>query len=71
MILLYFFLIYVDDIIITSSSTSAISKLIADLNAKFAITNLDPMHYFLSFEAHWKTDGLYHSHQRYINDLLN
>jgi hypothetical protein len=63
-------LIYVDDIIITSSHKNAISQLIPDLQKSFAIKDLDPLHFFLGIGAHWTKDGLHLSQQRYIHDLL-
>jgi len=55
-----FVLIYVDDIIITSSHTGAISRL----------KDLGPLHFFLGVEATWSSDGLHLSQQRYILDVL-
>jgi hypothetical protein len=46
-----FVLIYVDDIIITSSHPAAISKLISDLHSSFALKDLGPLHFFLGVEA--------------------
>jgi hypothetical protein len=65
-----FVLIYVDDIIITSSHTGAISRLIQDLNLSFALKELGPLHFFLGVEATWSSDGLHLSQQRYILDIL-
>jgi len=65
-----FELIYVDDIIITSSHTGAISRLIHDLNSSFALKDLGPLHFFLGVEATWSSDGLHLSQQRYILDIL-
>jgi histone deacetylase 1/2 len=42
-----FVLIYVDDTIVTISSDQAISTLLKDLNANFAIENLGELHFFL------------------------
>jgi len=42
-----FVLIYVDDIIITSSHKGAISTLIHDLNFSFALKDLGSLHFFL------------------------
>jgi hypothetical protein len=42
-----FLLIYVDDIIVTSSSDHAIVALLRDLNDDFAIKDLGSLHYFL------------------------
>jgi hypothetical protein len=65
-----FVLIYVDDIIITSSNTGAISQLISDLHSSFALKDLGPLHFFLGVEATWQSDGLHLSQQRYIHDIL-
>jgi hypothetical protein len=53
-----FLLVYVDDIIVTSSSPSAIDALLTDLKSKFAITNLGSLHYFLGIEVKWTCDVL-------------
>ena len=42
-----FVLIYVDDIIVTSSSNEAVSGLLKDLSAEFALKDLGDLHYFL------------------------
>ena len=42
-----FVLIYVDDIIVTSSSDEAITTLLKDLSAEFALKDLGDQHYFL------------------------
>jgi hypothetical protein len=46
-----FILIYVDDIIVTSSSNATISGLFKDLHANFAIKDSDELHYFLGIEV--------------------
>jgi len=68
--IIIFVLIYVDDIIINSSNTAAISQLISVLHFSFALKDLGPLHYFLGVEATWHEDGLYLSQQRYIHDIL-
>jgi hypothetical protein len=65
-----FFLIYVDDILITSSRPHGTDTLIQSLRAEFAIKDLDPLHYFLGMEATSTSDGLILSQQHYILDLL-
>jgi hypothetical protein len=68
--IIIFVLIYVDDIIITSSNIAAISQLISDLHSSFALKDLGPLHFFLGVEATWQSDGLHLSQQRYIHDIL-
>ena len=46
-----FVLIYVDDIIVTSSSDEAITGLLKDLSANFALKDLGDLHYFLGIEV--------------------
>lgn len=43
-------LVYVDDIIITSSSSRAADCLIRQLQDEFAVKDLGPLHYFLGVE---------------------
>uniref|UniRef100_A0A2N9GL63 Reverse transcriptase Ty1/copia-type domain-containing protein n=1 Tax=Fagus sylvatica TaxID=28930 RepID=A0A2N9GL63_FAGSY len=65
-----FILIYVDDIIITSSNSSAIDKLLSSLQTDFAVKDLGSLHYFLGIEVIRNTAGILLSQKRYILDLL-
>jgi hypothetical protein len=65
-----FLLVYVDDIIVTSSSPAAIDALLADLKADFAIIDLGPLHYFLGIEVKWTYDGILLSQEKYATDIL-
>jgi hypothetical protein len=65
-----FMLIYVDDIIVASSSPLAVNALLCDLNADFALKDLGPLHFFLGIEVKRTTDGLTLSQERYAIDLL-
>jgi hypothetical protein len=42
-----FLLVYVNDIIVASSSASAVSDLLSALQNDFALKDLGPLHYFL------------------------
>jgi hypothetical protein len=53
-----FILVYVDDIIVVSSSSSAIDVLLQDLNTNFALKDLGPLHYFLGIKVKCTTTGL-------------
>jgi histone deacetylase 1/2 len=63
-------LVYVDDIIVTSSSHQAISTLVHDLNANFAIKDLGDLHFFLGIEVKKIQDGLVLTQEKYASDLL-
>ena len=54
-----FVLIYVDDIIVTSSSDEAITGLLKDLSADFALKDLGDLHFFLGIEVKRNRDGLH------------
>ena len=66
-----FFLIYVDDIIITGSSPSTISMLIHFLKIDFAIKELGDLNFFLGVEVIKNTSSILLSQKRYIVDLLH
>jgi hypothetical protein len=61
-----FVLIYVDDIIATSSSDRVISVLLKDLNGNFAIKYLGELHLFDVKRTH---DGLLLPQEKYANYL--
>jgi hypothetical protein len=65
-----FILIYVDDIIITTSTSSAIDDLLQQLCIEFAIKDLGPINFFLVVEVIPLQSGLLLSQKRYIIDLL-
>ncbi|GJR88047.1 ribonuclease H-like domain-containing protein [Tanacetum coccineum] len=46
-----YLLLYVDDIILTASSTSLLQRIISLLHAEFAMTDLGPLNYFLGISA--------------------
>lgn len=66
-----YILIYVDDIIITSSSNDAISVLLQELNENFAIKYLGDLHYFLGIEVKRSSSGLLLTQEKYASDLLS
>jgi histone deacetylase 1/2 len=64
-------LIYVDDIIVTSSSDKAIAALLKDLNDDFAIKDLGELHFFLGLEVKKTESGLLLTQEKYARDLLD
>jgi hypothetical protein len=65
-----YFLIYVDDIIIISSSPAATDRLLGQLWDDFAVKDLEPLSYFLGIEVRHHPDGLTLTQRKYIHDLL-
>jgi hypothetical protein len=64
-----YFLIYVDDIIVTSSS-DPITALLQDLTGNFAIKDLGALHYFLGIEVKSLHDGLILTQGKYCVESL-
>jgi histone deacetylase 1/2 len=65
-----FMLIYVDDIVVASSSEKAVAALLHDLGLDFALKDLGGLHYFLGIEVKKVHDGIILSQEKYANDLL-
>jgi hypothetical protein len=65
-----FLLVYVGDIIVTSSSPAAIDALPADLKTDFALKDLGDLHYFLGIEVKHLSDGILLSEKKYAADIL-
>ena len=68
--IIIFILIYVDDIIVTSSSDSAISALLHDLSNNFALKDLGELNFFLGIEVKKTSNGLILTQEKYAADLL-
>jgi hypothetical protein len=65
-----FVLVYVDDIIVASSSEQATKAFLQDLHDEFALKDLGELHYFLGIEVTKAKDGLILSQEKYASDLL-
>lgn len=63
-------LIYVDDIIVASSSQEAVEALLNDLKLDFALKDLGDLHYFLGIEVKKVRDGIILSQNKYTADIL-
>ncbi|KAL3819930.1 hypothetical protein ACJIZ3_005835 [Penstemon smallii] len=68
--IIIFILIYVDDILITGSSSDTITRMIDCLKTTFAIKDLGSLNFFLGVEALRCPDGIYLTQRNYIVDLL-
>jgi hypothetical protein len=65
-----YLLVYVDDIIVTSSCLAAIDALLSDLKAEFPLKDLGHLHYFLGIEVNRLSDGILLTRTKYASDIL-
>jgi histone deacetylase 1/2 len=65
-----FVLVYVDDIIVASSSPEATNALLKDLEREFALKDLGDLHYFLGIEVKRSKEGLVMSQEWYAADVV-
>ena len=54
-----YLLLYVDDIVLTASSTPLLRRVIAALQQEFAMKDLGPLHYFLGLTVSRQDDGFF------------
>jgi histone deacetylase 1/2 len=66
-----FVLVYVDDIIVASSSPHATVALLRDLEKDFALKDLGDLHYFLGIEVKRTRDETELCQKRYATELLH
>ena len=64
-------LIYVHDIIVTSSSSEADATLLQDLKKEFALKDLGELNYFLGIEVTRGEHGLVLSQEKYAREILS
>ncbi|XP_071680282.1 uncharacterized protein [Lolium perenne] len=69
--IIMFVLVYVDDIIVTSSSNKAVNALLPDLSSAFALKDLGDLHFFLGIEVKKINQGIILTQEKYASDLLN
>jgi hypothetical protein len=65
-----YLLLYVDDIILTASSTELLRRSIFALQREFAVKDLGPLHHFLSITVERRPDGLFLYQCTYTLDIL-
>ena len=62
--------LYVDDLILTGSSSSMIQSVQQKLMEQFDMTNLGLLHYFLGLQVHQSSDGIFIYQEKYALDQL-
>jgi hypothetical protein len=65
-----YLLLYVDDIILTASSTGLLRRTISTLQREFAMKDLGPLHHFLSITVKHHPGGLFLHQRTYTLDIL-
>lgn len=65
-----YILLYVDDIILTTSSHSLRDTIIAALRSEFSMTDLGPLNYFLGMSATRHSGGLFLHQSKYAEDII-
>jgi hypothetical protein len=65
-----FILVYVDDIIVASSSQGVTTQLLHKLGQEFALKDLGKLHYFLGIEVNEIANGITLTQSEYASDLL-
>ena len=66
-----YLLLYVDDIVLTTSSTGLLRWIISALQREFAMKDLGELHYFLGMHVQRSGDGLLLSQRQYMLDILD
>ncbi|GJT28364.1 ribonuclease H-like domain-containing protein [Tanacetum coccineum] len=65
-----YFLLYVDDTILTVSSSAFLQRIIASLHSEFAMTDLGSLNYFLGISAQRSASGLFLSQSKFAEEIL-
>jgi hypothetical protein len=65
-----YILLYVDDIILTTSSDNLRKSIISLLSSEFAMKDLGPLSYFLGIAVIRHSDGLFLSQKKYAEEII-
>ncbi|GJY98501.1 ribonuclease H-like domain-containing protein [Tanacetum coccineum] len=65
-----YLLLYVDDIILTASSTAFLQRIISLLHGEFAMTDLGSLNYFLGVSAQRTASGMFLSQSKFAMEIL-
>ncbi|GJX78829.1 ribonuclease H-like domain-containing protein [Tanacetum coccineum] len=65
-----YLLLYVDDIILTVSSSAFLQRIISSLHGDFAMTDLGLLNYFFGISATRITSGIFLSQSKYATEIL-
>ncbi|KAJ9558576.1 hypothetical protein OSB04_013190 [Centaurea solstitialis] len=65
-----YLLLYVDDIILTATTTDFLQNIISQLSQEFSMTDLGALNYFLGISAVRSPNGLFLSQKQYATEIL-
>jgi hypothetical protein len=65
-----YLLLYVDDIVLSASTSPLLHVIIAKLKSEFAMKDMGPLHYFLGVEVVRRADGFFLHQHKYVHELL-
>jgi hypothetical protein len=65
-----YMLVYVDDIVIVSSSALATQRLLQQLSASFPVQDLGPLNYFLGIKVVSNFGGMMLTQDKYAQNIL-
>jgi hypothetical protein len=63
-------LLYVNDIILTASSTALVHRTIFALQLEFAMKDLGPLHHFFGITVERRPDGMFLHQRTYTMDII-
>ena len=66
-----YLLLYVDDIILTASSTAVLRRIISALQREFNMKDLGKLHHFLGMQVQHRDGCLLLSQQQYMMEILD
>ncbi|XP_071687953.1 uncharacterized mitochondrial protein AtMg00810-like [Rutidosis leptorrhynchoides] len=65
-----YLLLYVDNIVLTASSTGLLQRIISSLHKEFAMTDLGTLNYFLGIHATRNASGMFLSQRQYATEVI-
>ena len=65
-----YFLVYVDDLVITSNDKKFVAHVVTKLGDQFSLKDMGSLHYFLGVEVIPTTAGVFLSQHKYVRDIL-
>ncbi|GKB80084.1 ribonuclease H-like domain-containing protein [Tanacetum coccineum] len=66
-----YLLLYVDDIVLTASSSDLLQQIITSLHAEFSMTDLGSLNYLLGIYVTCNASGMFLSQQKYATEVLD